>query len=504
MKAIQLSLLLVLIATPYAMADGSSYLTSARVDPICVRQGVDYFRLMIGIADPNIISITVSTLGRIKYQGKIVDPITLYDDGTHGDQVSNDQVFTIDHISIAQPSGNLIGKVVIRSRDFTFVYSDFSELVSNEDIALTLHYIDPNVPICRAITLDNDIQRTDYVVNIVQELSGPFPAHLIDYYGLLQRYYVFFIDDRDFIFSVPVFNTSTAPGAAGFVMVSNNVQGIGYGLFDFSGLWGSSGRLQGMIYLFFGTTLGKTLGHEILHRWAAYLNPSLDLARTDSHWDCIQAGRSGFGNNYGSYDNIEHVSGNTYQAWNNPTNDYYGFNDLELYLMGLVGIEDVNSPIITLQNLVLQETQWAGDIKYFIYTADGMRNVSTDEIVSVEGPRIPSYADSQKHFRSAMIVVYDRLLTDIELTYYDYAMQEYEKTTSTLHHGFTFQYSTRGLADISTILPISMDFAGFAKFASYYLEKDCGACEGAELTSDGDVDMDDLKVLSSNWLKGHP
>jgi hypothetical protein len=504
MKTIQLSLLLILIATPYAMADGSSYLTSARVDPICVRQGLDYFRLMIGVADPNIISVTMSTLGLIKYQETIVDPITLYDDGTHGDQVSNDQLFTIDHISIAQPSGNLIGRLVIRYRDFTFVYSDFSELVSNENIALTLHYIDPNLPICHAITLDNDIQRTDYVVNIVQELTGPFPGHLIDYYGLLQRYYDFFIDDRDFIFSAAVFNTSTAPGAAGFVMVSNNVEGIDYSLFDYSELWGSSGRLQGMIYLFSGSTFGQTLSHEILHRWAAYLNLSLDLAKTDAHWDCIQAGWSGFGNTGGSFDNIEHVSDNIYRAWLDPTSEYHGFNNLELYLMGLVGIEDVNSPILTLQNPVLQETQHEGDIKYFIYTADGMRNVSTDEIISVEGPRIPNDVNSQKHFRSAMIVVYDRLLTDIELTYYDYAMREYEKTTSEVHYGFTFQYSTRGLADISTVLPVSMDFAGFSKFASYWLEKDCGACGGAELTDDGDVDMDDLNVLSINWLKGYP
>lgn len=500
--SVQLSLLLILIVPPCAIADSSSYLTSARVDPICVRQGLDYFRLMIGMADPNIISIRMSTLGLIKYQETIVDPITLYDDGTHGDQVSSDQVFTIDHISIAHPSGNLIGKLGVRSRDFTFVYSDFSELVSNEDIALTLHYIDPNLPICHAITLDNDIQRTDYVVNIVQELTGSFPSHITDWWALIGRYYDFFIDDRDFIFYAAPFNTSTAPGGAIHGLISNNIQGIGLPSFDYSDSYGSSGRLKGAIGLFFGTTVGNSLNHEILHQWAARLNPSLDLANIGAHWDCIRAGRSGFGRLYGSYDYIEHVSDNTYRAWVDPTNEYYGFNNLELYLMGLVSIEDVNSPIVTLQNPVLQETQDVGDIKYFIYTADGMRNVSTDEIVSMEGPRIPSHVDSQKHFRSAVIVVYDRLLTDIELTYYDYAMREYEKTTSALHYGFTFQYSTRGLADISTILPVSMDFAGFAKFASYWLEKDCGACGGAELTEDGDVDIDDLEVLSINWLKG--
>jgi len=30
----------------------------------------------------------------------------------------------------------------------------------------------------------------------------------------------------------------------------------------------------------------------------------------------------------------------------------------------------------------------------------------------------------------------------------------------------------------------------------------CGACGGADLTCDGNVDGDDLKELADNWLKG--
>ena len=73
-------------------------------------------------------------------------------------------------------------------------------------------------------------------------------------------------------------------------------------------------------------------------------------------------------------------------------------------------------------------------------------------MAAVEGERIPGVADSQKLIRSAVIVVYDRLLTDIELAYYDYIMREYEKSSgSTL--GLTFAEATGGRATLDTALP---------------------------------------------------
>jgi hypothetical protein len=38
-------------------------------------------------------------------------------------------------------------------------------------------------------------------------------------------------------------------------------------------------------------------------------------------------------------------------------------------------------------------------------------------------------------------------------------------------------------------------------FASRWLDTDCGACGGADLDNDGDVNMQDWAVFAESWLK---
>jgi hypothetical protein len=47
-----------------------------------------------------------------------------------------------------------------------------------------------------------------------------------------------------------------------------------------------------------------------------------------------------------------------------------------------------------------------------------------------------------------------------------------------------------------------VDFVDFAMFAPYWQEKDCGSCGGADLTGDGNVDLNDLREFVANWLAG--
>ena len=47
-----------------------------------------------------------------------------------------------------------------------------------------------------------------------------------------------------------------------------------------------------------------------------------------------------------------------------------------------------------------------------------------------------------------------------------------------------------------------MSLKDLGRFASYWLDVACGACDGADLTCDGDVDVDDLEELAGNWLAG--
>jgi parallel beta-helix repeat protein len=47
-----------------------------------------------------------------------------------------------------------------------------------------------------------------------------------------------------------------------------------------------------------------------------------------------------------------------------------------------------------------------------------------------------------------------------------------------------------------------VDFKDFSRFALYWLDVTCGACGGADLSCDGDVNRDDLRVFTDNWLAG--
>jgi hypothetical protein len=47
-----------------------------------------------------------------------------------------------------------------------------------------------------------------------------------------------------------------------------------------------------------------------------------------------------------------------------------------------------------------------------------------------------------------------------------------------------------------------VNFVDFAKFATHWLETDCGTCGGADLTGEGDVSLSDLEKFAENWLAG--
>lgn len=46
-----------------------------------------------------------------------------------------------------------------------------------------------------------------------------------------------------------------------------------------------------------------------------------------------------------------------------------------------------------------------------------------------------------------------------------------------------------------------VDLSDFAMLALYWMESNCGVCGGADLDDDADVDFNDLKKLTDNWLK---
>ena len=200
-----------------------------------------------------------------------------------------------------------------------------------------------------------------------------------------------------------------------YAAVSNEVRGIGKPIFSDATSWGSSGRLQGSVFLTwveFADLVRRQewrlfrsgpILHELMHRWANSVLPTA----YDAHW-----GFSSAAGVVGGFDitDLADRGGGQYTAgsWsvagpNKPPN----FSSIELYLAGFIPPEEVPD-------------LWVAEDGEFLY--DEGRRVWTDngpvftaqfsvytieDLIAEHGPRIPNASQSQKDFRAAVILLTD-------------------------------------------------------------------------------------------------
>ena len=195
----------------------------------------------------------------------------------------------------------------------------------------------------------------DYGNVTVMEVTGNYDANKPDgtinaepRQAIAKEFYKTHKDEYDFLVIFTNFDLQVpeTDAKAFYMGVRNDVQGLGIDIFDYTSLFGSSGRLQGMIDMGnisdlvtdpvdpgFEETL-STFAHEQMHRWGANLrfrdangNISNDLlGKDEAHWSFLL-------NSYGSV-----LYGNYWQDNGNGTftsgagRKYY--SPLDLYLMG--------------------------------------------------------------------------------------------------------------------------------------------------------------------------
>ncbi|MBN2493512.1 MAG: PD40 domain-containing protein, partial [Deltaproteobacteria bacterium] len=245
--------------------------------------------------------------------------------------------------------------------------------------------------------------------------------------AVLQEYYARHADDVDFVYLFSSFDypmpVVTAAGRqsralAVYHPVGNDVQGIGRPLFDNSWIYGSDGVLQGyvdagylgaMSVLPFEPAFTDTmdvLTHELLHRFGAYVRfdaggePSdALLGSTDlggearCHWSFLldSGGSTHYGNRW--QDNGD----GTFTSL--PRNRYLG--PLDLYLMGLADASEV-PPLLLIDSPGVDRERMP---EPYVTLSGTPRSVTVEDIIAVEGPRLPGVAESQKHFRVAFVLV---------------------------------------------------------------------------------------------------
>lgn len=236
--------------------------------------------------------------------------------------------------------------------------------------------------------------------------------------AVTREFYAHHDDAYDFLFFFTPFDYELGDASAFYSPVRNDTSGIGLQHFDLSDLYGSSGRLQGVIDMgpigaqpgvldMAGSQYGYWLNvvmHEILHRWAVYvhfIDPETGersdklLGHQQSHWSSlvhsngsVQYGAKWLDNDNGTFSAIA---------------ERIFLSPLDLYLMGMISADEV-PPFFYIDHegsdVDREATTIAG------VTVSGQRkNLDIGDIIAAEGARQPSVAASQKHFNAAFIIV---------------------------------------------------------------------------------------------------
>ena len=259
-----------------------------------------------------------------------------------------------------------------------------------------------------------------FVLPVSQNLSVRRRLPLEDY---AEFFYEHFEDEFDFL----IFVRNLVSGAEGvvarlpyqYIAVSNEVRGIGQPRFSDATRWGSSGRLQGSVFLTwveFANLVGGEewrlfrtgpVLHELMHRWANNILPT----SFGGHW-----GFSSAAGVVGGFDitNLVDRGGGRYTAgiWGGAAgpNKPAHFSSIELYLAGFVPPEEV--PDLW----VAEDGKWLLDDNGNlvetrngpVFTAGQVKIYTIEDIIAEHGRRVPNASRSQKDFRAAVILLTDK------------------------------------------------------------------------------------------------
>ena len=283
----------------------------------------------------------------------------------------------------------------------------------------------------------SDIQNVDFTADIDLELPGIFYEAFLypaspDLGSVACSVLPEVGDNYDFMAMYTQFRMDKALAGSGMTVISNAIEGIGLDQFSRSDSYCSDGRLtSAMVNATYidapqGTPAGPNgpndnynfavsqLGHEFGHNWIANVSAVVDgatLKLTDGgcncHWaqglhapvphpwkEARQA--SAMGGGYW----IDNSDGTFTQI----ADDYFvpasGFSYLDLYLMGLIGPESVPDFFI-IQDLLEIRTNEDG---HKVFSGERV-DLTIDNIIASEGPRVPDWNASQKAFETAFIYV---------------------------------------------------------------------------------------------------
>lgn len=285
-----------------------------------------------------------------------------------------------------------------------------------QQVPVSVNVRDPAIPTVQRLSLAPQVQATSHVVNIRYDsifLDGEVPPSVI------RTLYQFFPDHFDFI---SVLGQVQSPHPLFYLAVRNNIRGLGLQTFARAETYGTT-NLSGILHFpddaFFDPAETSVL-HELSHRWMQFSNqPGLRDRRPHFPISTLAIGITGF-------DGEDPVTGEPYvfrwQLTPEPNGAYRvtrmpdrprTYNDLELYLMGLLPPDSVGTHVVFTNQNQLNELRHNGLL------AGPTEVVEAETWIAREGARDPAYPNTQRSFRMATVVLSrGRLLTPQELSFY--------------------------------------------------------------------------------------
>ena len=282
---------------------------------------------------------------------------------------------------------------------------------------LYVNVLEPGMPAVATVDLAADARLAPHVLALyLPQLDAANPDHAT----VTQRLYQLLPDDFDLLDVVIVPDHFANPM---FVNVSNSVQGIGLQVPNAAAYYGSGGRLQGFeatprIDAFDGG--GPTLVHELGHRWINWLDIPSKLQGAKFHWPLSTLAQSvmGFsGTAAMGYEgltlacNLVALSGGDYRC--DRRLSWQTFNDMDLYLMGLLPASQVGTHQVFLDQA--QTPTWGGVLH------GPTVSFTVQDVVDVYGPRLPAYPNAPHVFSVGSVVASrNRLPTAKEMAFLEY------------------------------------------------------------------------------------
>lgn len=376
----------------------------------------------------------------------------LRDDGLQGDNAAGDNVFTVEGVVFSD---------VTRSPDWICTFGVNLNMVLNDGTteqawAPSLGVVDKRAETgYQAQVVRSNMWVTDYAVFIQDTGGAIFPGFPVTElwcgrtnFEVFRQLYEIFPDVFDMVTIMPA-KTQVDPSNFGenipySVFIKNDVRNIGRPLSDNTAKFISKGRLRLMTYHSFDVP--QILDHEVAHAWAANLGESLGLA-AQNHWTAWTSLRGQL-TSYPCFDVVRQNPDGTYQIRvfdkEEPSK---GYNDLELYAMGLIPQSEIK-PVYVLKRHPPANPKAVPASDFTIYTGDQIVRASG-------GPRSPSSDKAPHEFTMAYVVVSNQPFSPAEIDFFSQSAWWFGSQDSYLYAGLTFyQACGRGPGTMVTKLPL--------------------------------------------------